>query len=311
MDADSLLKRYALHTRAAGYSPKTIAHVRRSVSDFAKFLAGVPDVSSVTADDLVEYVNDALSRPRWEGQAQEQEGKLLSQTSVNTYVRGIKQCWSWLKAQDVIAENPLAAVKAPKLPQRLPKTLSPEEVAAVAKACRSSRDEAIILLLLDTGMRLAELANLQVADRDEKEQRVHVIGKGNKERVVYMSGWTAAVLSTYVCFERPGGTDAGPLFQTQGGYPLTAARIQKVLERVGKKAGLRHRLGPHRLRHTYATESLKHGASLEHVRRTLGHTDIKTTEIYLSLTDQDIQQAHKSFSPVANLGLAPRRKQRP
>jgi len=310
MDADSLLKRYALAARAAGYSPKTITHVRRSVGDFAKFLAGVPDVSAVTADDLMEYVNDALSRPRWEGQVQEQDGKLLSQTSVNSYVRGIKQFWSWLKAQDIVAENPLAAVKAPKLPQRLPKTLSPEEVASVVKACRSNRDQAVVLLLLDTGMRLAELANLQITDRDEKEQRLHVIGKGNKERIVYMSDWTAVTLSTYVCFERVSEPDAGPLFQTQGGRPLTAARIQKILERVGKKAGLRHRLGPHRLRHTYATESLKHGASLEHVRRTLGHTDIKTTEVYLSLADQDIQEAHRSFSPVTNLGLAPKRKQR-
>ena len=89
---------------------------------------------------------------------------------------------------------------------------------------------------------------------------------------------------------------------------MTAARIQKVLERVGKKAGLRHRLSPHKLRHTYATESLKHGASLEHIRLTLGHTDIKTTEIYLSLSDKDVQQAHRTFSPVTNLGLAPKRK---
>ena len=76
------------------------------------------------------------------------------------------------------------------------------------------------------------------------------------------------------------------------------------------KAGLRHRLSPHKLRHTYATESLKHGANLEHIRRTLGHTDIKTTEIYLSLADKDIQEAHKSFSPVSNLGLSPKRNGR-
>ena len=311
MNVDSLLKRYALHARASGYSPKTIAHVEHSVSDFARFLAGVDDVSSVTADDLREYIVDARTRPRWEGRPQERHGKLLSTTSINTYVRGIKQFWSWLYNEHIIADNPLASVKAPKLPQRLPKTVPPDELQAICKACNSSRDEAIILLLVDTGMRLGELTNLRITDRDEREKKLRVIGKGDKERAVYMSDWTDAVLSTYICFERPGGTDPGPLFLTHDGLPLTAARIQKILERIGNKAGLRHRLSPHRLRHTYATESLKHGASLEHVRRTLGHTDIKTTEIYLSLSDKDIQDAHRTFSPVANLGLAPKRRRCP
>lgn len=91
------------------------------------------------------------------------------------------------------------------------------------------------------------------------------------------------------------------MFLTEDGRPLTASRIQKILERIGKKAGIKRRLSPHKLRHSYATVSLKNGANLDYVRRTLGHTDITTTEVYLELTDADVQQAHKKFSPIANL----------
>lgn len=96
-------------------------------------------------------------------------------------MRGIKSFWAWLHAQDIINDNPRVSVKAPKLPQRLLKTLKPEKVEAVSKACNSARDEAIVLLLVDTGMRLAELANLRELDVDESERRLRVVGKEDKE----------------------------------------------------------------------------------------------------------------------------------
>ena len=116
MNVDSLFKRYALHARALGYSPKTVVHVQQPVSSFANFLSGVPDVKSVTADDPREYIVGLHSRPRWEGQSQEKDDRLLSATSVNTYVRGIKSFWPWLHARGIIGDNALASVRARKLP---------------------------------------------------------------------------------------------------------------------------------------------------------------------------------------------------
>ncbi len=95
-------------------------------------------------------------------------------------VRGIESFWAWLHAQGIIKDNPLASVKAAKLPQRLPKPLKPEKVEAVHKGCNSARDEAIVLMLVDTGMRLSELANLRELDVDESERRLRVVRKGAK-----------------------------------------------------------------------------------------------------------------------------------
>ena len=101
--------------------------------------------------------------------------------------------------------------------------------------------------------------------------------------------------------ERPEPVGEDWLFLTDDGRPLTNQRVQKMLNTIGKKAGLNKRLCPHRLRHTAATLSLKYGANLDYVRRILGHTDIKTTEVYLGICDADVAEAHRKFSPVANL----------
>lgn len=82
---------------------------------------------------------------------------------------------------------------------------------------------------------------------------------------------------------------------------MTPNRIQKILELMGKKAGLKQRLSAHKLRHTYATLRLKNGGNLEYIRRTLRHNDIKTTQIYLELSDSDIEEAHNRFSSLSNL----------
>ncbi len=204
MDVKSLLNRYERHTLASAYSPKTVSHVRHPVSAFASFLAGVPAVSFVTDEDSQDYIIELTTRPRWEIQPQEKVERTLSQTSSNTYVRGIKALWAWLLANKVFSENRLEPVRTPKLPQRLPKALSPHDVEAVCRCCNSSRDQVIVLLLIDTHMRLSKLAGPRIDSFDESESRIRVIGKGNKERPVCLSGWTNAVLTTHLGFERPG-----------------------------------------------------------------------------------------------------------
>ncbi|MEE9528520.1 MAG: tyrosine-type recombinase/integrase, partial [Dehalococcoidia bacterium] len=124
-----------------------------------------------------------------------------------------------------------------------------------------------------------------------------------KERVVYFSPQTAAAIETYR-FNRPDPMAEPHLFLTRDGYPLTGTRIQKILERVGKQAGLSQRLSPHKLRHTFATMSLKYGSNLEYIRIMLGHSDIRTTQnAYLNVASEDIAKSSRKTSPVANLGL--------
>ena len=106
----------------------------------------------------------------------------------------------------------------------------------------------------------------------------------------------------YIHNVRPQPKSEDRLFLTVNGYPLTTTRVQKLLEVIGRKAGLKTRLSAHKLRHTYATLCLKNGNNLEYVRITLGHSDIKTTsDAYLAASDSDVASACKRFSPIANL----------
>lgn len=299
---DTLLTRYKLAARAEGFSEKTIDHIKLSLKLFDGFLGGVADVRKVDADDLRRFIVALRQRSKWPNMPQNKGGS-LSGTTVNTYTRGVKSFWSFLLREKIITDNPLAAVPSPKIPKRLPKTLTEQELIDVFEAAKSLRDKVIIDVFLDSGMRLDELARLSKDDANSDTGVIKVLGKGNKERHVFISHKTAAKLASYVLFDRPQPVAEDRLFLSVDGYPLTASRFQKILARIGKKAGIGKRLSPHKLRHSYATLSLKYGSNLEYVRRTLGHTDIKTTQVYLSVADADVARAHQQFSPVTNLHL--------
>jgi integrase/recombinase XerD len=301
-DFKTVIKKYDLSARAEGLSEKTVKHTNNSVGYFDRFLGGIDDVSKVTADDLKRFIVDLRNRKRWDGRYQLQGKDKISGTSINTYVRAIKSFWAWMEQQDIIKANPLAVVPAPKLPKRLPKLIDENDLKAIFRVDMSQRDKAILMLLLDSGIRLNELVNLTVNDLNKTDNGITVTGKGDKQRHVFISMDTTIELSIYNIEERPEpAVSTDRYFLTNDGYPLTSSRVQKILARLGEKAGIKQRLSPHKLRHSYATMSLKHGANLELLRRSLGHTDMKTTEVYLDLADTDVQDAHKQFSPVKNL----------
>jgi site-specific recombinase XerD len=301
-EINSVITKYSLSARAEGHSEKTVKHTVNSAHYFANFLGGIDDVSKVTADDLKRFIVDLRGRRRWADRSDVQVKDKISGTSINTYVRAVKAFWAWMEQQNIIKSNQLAAVPAPKLPKRLPKIIDENELKAIFCVEMSQRDKAIIMLLLDSGIRLNELVNLTVNDLNATFNGITVTGKGDKQRHVYVSTDTGVELTCYSVLNRPEpAVPTDRFFLTHDGYPLTPARVQKILQKLGEKAGIKQRLSPHKLRHSYATLSLKHGANLELLRRSMGHTDIKTTEVYLDLTDTDVQDAHKQFSPIKNL----------
>jgi site-specific recombinase XerD len=297
-----LLNRYTIAARAEGLSQETTKIVAFSVNSFASFLGGCDDVTKVTADDLCAFIVILQQKERWSDHPKIHTRGKLSATSINTYVRSIKAFWSWLEKEKIIKANPLASVPAPKLPKKLPKTLTEDQLRVVFKVA-NPRERLILEIFMDTGMRLGEFSGLMVDDVDTRGGIVKVFGKGGKERNVFISDETALSVETYRVFDRPDEPARKELLLTCDGYPLTAGRVEKILQRLGEKAGITTRLSAHKLRHTFATLTLKYGGNLEYVRRILGHTDIKTTEIYLDVADKDIAEAHKQFSPVVNLGL--------
>lgn len=162
MDIQSLLTRYSLSAQAAGFSPKTVKGVKLAVGLFDEFLGGIADIRAVSGDDLRRFIVALGQKRKWRGRPQE-TSKTLSAVSINSYVRAIKSFWSWTQREALTKENPLAAVPAPKLPRLLPKALNEEELSRVLKvAAGDDRDSAITQVLLDSGMRLAELVSLRL-----------------------------------------------------------------------------------------------------------------------------------------------------
>lgn len=299
---DKMLERYQLFAAARNYSDHTIVLVRLSLGYLEDFLGGIPDVRKVKADDLRRLIVHLKGRTKYQGTLQEQDRK-LSDTTLNTYTRSIKAFWSWMKEEEIIKNNPLRDVKSPKLPQRLPKILTEEELVAVFKAAAGRpREIALMMLILDTGVSLGEIEGLNDTDADTKNGTLRIYRKKTKkERWSSFNPPTAYAIETYR-HARPAPVTEPRLFLTRDGRPLKGGQIQQILERIGEKAGISTRLSPHKLRHTFATLSLKYGSNLEYLRIMLGHTDIRTTaRSYLHVTEADVAARYKTSSPVVNL----------
>ena len=305
MSIENLLLKYKLTAEAEGSSAKTFAHVNLSVRLFSDFLGGITDAGQVTADDLRHFIVYLRQRPKWTGK-RKQKNEKLSANTINTYVRGIKAFWAWLEREEIIKDNPLQAVRSPKLADRLPKVIPDEQMKAVFEAAAENhRTSAILFILLDSGITLSELAGLDNGDVDTKNGSMKVFReKTRRERYVYISPPTAVAIERYR-FIRPEPVTSDRLFLGNEGYPLTGNAIQNILARLGRKAGIKERLSPHKLRHTCATSSLKYGSNLEYIRLLLGHSDIRTTsKFYLHAAGDDVARAHRDFSPVVNLGIS-------
>ena len=179
-----------------------------------------------------------------------------------------------------------------------------EMISVLDSVANNPRETALILLLLDSGITQSEIAELDDSYVDTTGGTVRVFReKTQKERYAYFSPPTGTAIEAYR-FVRSEPVSAPRLFLTEEGRPLTARRIQKIMERVGQKANLNQRLSPHKLRHSFATWSLKYGSNLEYIRIMLGHSDIRTTsKAYLHMADADIAEASKRTSPVVNLGI--------
>jgi len=300
---DNLLSRYALVARAQGLSPKTIEHNTRAVRFFQAFLGNTKDVRLIEADDLRRFILANQQRDRWPGR--EKRSQKLSSTSVSTYVRAIKSYWSWMKRSGITDQDLLKEVIAPKLAHRLPKTFSEAELKTVfAVVNHQPREKAMLTLLLDSGITLQEITMLKTGDLNLAEGSAHVFReKTSRERYVYFCPATALNIERYLS-QRPAEWQDDHLFLTFDGRPMRPNCLERILFRVGRKAGLTRRLSPHKLRHTFATLSLKYGSNLEYIRIQLGHSDIRTTsKFYLHAGNAEVRQSHLKSSPVTNLGL--------
>jgi len=202
--------------------------------------------------------------------------------------------------------DPTADLVNPKAGLSLPKALSEKEVEALLQApdCATPlglRDRTMLELMYASGLRVSEIVLLPRDRVDVAEGILRVTGKGNRERLVPFGKSAGKWLTRYVSEVRPALDTRGSehLFLTPRGRPMTRQRFWQLIEGYGRRAGIRSRLTPHRLRHSFATHLLEHGADLRALQMMLGHADISTTQIYTRVSSSRLRRVYDEFHPRA------------
>ena len=286
--------------RGRNASPGTVIEYRRNAGEFLAFLAArgvdwrAPDRATIRA-----YLATLADRG-------------LAASSVGGRLAAVRALYRHALRHGKIATDPLAGVRAPRRPSRLPRVLTVDEAAALVTAptraerrdeALAQRDAAMLELLYATGMRISELAGLTLDRVDIGHRRLRVIGKGNKERQLLFGAPAASALSRYLSAARPmlaaRGNPGSALFLNSAGGPLSARGARLVIERWVDATGAPSTTSPHTLRHSFATHLLEGGADLRVVQELLGHANLQTTQVYTHLSDAALRAAYRDAHPRA------------
>ena len=321
MEIAALLQGYQLCAATEGKSLRSIEIVTQSVRYFREFLlahGASTDAAAIGPQEIRAFIFYLQQKPRYSNHPLTPvQDQLLSEHSVNCYVRSVRVFFSWLVSEEIIAAHPFERVKIPKVPKKIMPTFSATQIQQLLDAMDTAtalgqRNYTIILTLLDTGLRVSELLGLRLSDLQLNEGVLKVLGKGNKERLVPIGRQVQRLLWHYISHCRP--VPAMPkgdfLFLTDDGRPFRRRRLEAIMRIGGLKVGLSGiRCSPHTLRHTAAVSFLRNGGDVFALQRLLGHSNLVMTRRYCQLADTDVKKAHLTASPVDNLDLRAKRKQ--
>jgi len=228
----------------------------------------------------------------------------LGPRSVQRRLSAVRGFFNFLIREKVVEANPAADIRAPKAAKRLPKTLDVDQVASLLARkptdALTRRDHAMLELLYSSGLRLAELAGLDVADLDLADRTVRVLGKGSKTRILPVGKQAIAALRTWLADRAGIVKDGGSaLFVGRNGRRLGARAIQRRVGLWAAKTGLNVPVHPHVFRHSFATHLLEASRDLRGVQELLGHADISTTQVYTHLDFQHLARIYDESHPRA------------
>lgn len=275
--AEGLLKRFIATKRIEGIADSTLKRYAEENMKLIRFLR--KKLYEVTTYDLRFYLS-----------FRRQQGKISNRT-----LDGMRRCFSsfftWLSAEGLIGRNPCVALAQIKFRKQVKKPYSATDMERLRKACDNVRDLALVDFLYCTGCRVSEVSGLDIADIDFEQQECIVLGKGNKERTVYLSDVSVMHLQEYLGSR----TDTGnALFVGKGSRRLGKNGIEAILRRLGKVAGVEN-VHPHRYRRTLATNLLDRGMNIQDVAAILGHADLKTTQVYCYISQKNVQAAYRKY----------------
>lgn len=283
-------------------SPLTCRDRRDDLSKFHAYLGSLAevqhiDIEAVDRETILSYLGTLI------------EGG-LQRSSLRRRLASIRAFFTFCLRQGIIARNPSASIRYPKMPMRLPKFVEEQSLSALLDSMpddtfAGSRDRAIMELFYSSGLRVAELVGLSFSDLSANYDAVRVMGKGRRQRIVPVGKKARAAMKKYVQiaqeeFHRTKRTrDTEALFLSNRGRRITIRFVQTIVHRELSRIANQERCSPHVLRHSFATHLLNHGADLRAVKELLGHKQIETTQIYTHVTTDHLQRAYETAHPRA------------
>ncbi|MBI3405410.1 MAG: site-specific tyrosine recombinase XerD [Acidobacteria bacterium] len=278
-----------------GLAENTLAAYQRDLKKFAEFCGkNELKLTKVGKDDVVDFLGH-LYRQK------------LDSRSVARHLVTLRNFFRYELTEKLVKDDPTLNLESPKGWKKLPTFLSTDEVDRLlaqpdAAKPMGLRDKAMLELLYSTGLRVSELTSVKTGDLQMDMGYLRCVGKGDKERVVPVGKQALAAVRLYLRDVRPRLLRRGPspfLFVNRFGGRLSRVGFWKILGAYGRKAGLRRKLSPHKLRHSFATHLLERGADLRSVQMMLGHADISTTQIYTHVVQERLKHIYKAHHPRA------------
>jgi len=278
-----------------GLSKKTLESYSRDLIRYFDFLKR-ESVDTVGENDATFILKHLITM----------KAESLSARSRARHLVTIRGFYRFLFQEKVIRSDPSRTIDLPKSGLKLPEVLSTEEINILLDSPGTStplglRNTAMLELLYASGLRVSELVNLKIPDINLEAGFVRVFGKGSKERIVPMGSGAMDALREYLASSRPkllkADLTSPYLFVARAGKPMTRQGFWKLLRKCALEAGLKKKVSPHSLRHSFASHLLEGGADLRAVQVMLGHVDISTTQIYTHVAMERLREIHSKFHP--------------
>ncbi|MCJ7534770.1 MAG: tyrosine-type recombinase/integrase [Anaerolineales bacterium] len=295
---------YLLAANARRLSDHTIRDYVTTFKKFNRFLDDDPPFESIT----VQQVENFLAHQN------------VSKKTILNYHIGLSALWTWAIKEELVEEHIIRRITRVKPEKKAIKPYTEDDIRTMLNVINQTnvysrpgkrdsfhrlphadRNRAIIYILLDTGVRVSELINLNLHEVDLRNRRMYVMGKGSKERTIPFSPKTGQVIWKYLT-SRKDASLGEYLFTNNEGGELTRSRVLRILRTIGQRAGVM-KVTVHRFRHTFAINYLRNGGDAYSLQMMLGHSTMEMVKTYLALAQADLDKNHKLASPVDNWRL--------
>jgi|YelNatPaOPRAMG01_1025707.scaffolds.fasta_scaffold114852_1 site-specific recombinase XerD len=284
-----VINQFIAERKAARYSPHTINDYNVTFKKLLQYLSDV-EISSVEKKVIIEFMASQTE---------------ISAKTLRNYHANLSALWRWAVQQGYCNENIISQIQPPIAEKKAIVPLSREEIQAIVLSALHSdnhlRDSAIILLLVDTGIRASELCGLKIKDLNQTTRHIIVFGKGRKERQIPISQTTFSSILLYI-HSRGKVKPNDPLFLSNTNKTLNKDQLRNIICKLGED-GKVTRVYPHLFRHTFAIQFLRNGGTIYTLQQILGHTTLDMVKRYLAIAQVDLDRDHLLASPVTRWHL--------